>query len=138
MLLVSVGTGAAAAANKDLAPDEMNLIYQLGTIPSALMYAAQVHQDFLCRMIGRCIAGDRIDREVEDMSQPQPAGRAFTYARYNVELDKDGLTALGLGHLKPKDVQQMDSVDHVKEMQQVGIAAATQKVKPEHFAGFPA
>jgi hypothetical protein len=35
-------------------------------------------------------------------------------------------------------VQQMDSVDHIGEMQEVGQTLAQQKVKAEHFAGFPA
>jgi hypothetical protein len=35
-------------------------------------------------------------------------------------------------------VQQMDSVDHIGEMQEVGDVLAQQKVKAEHFAGFPA
>ena len=33
---------------------------------------------------------------------------------------------------------QMDSVDHIGEMQEVGRALGQQKVKSEHFTGFPA
>jgi hypothetical protein len=32
----------------------------------------------------------------------------------------------------------MDSVDYIGEMQELGQALAQQKVKAEHFAGFPA
>jgi patatin-like phospholipase/acyl hydrolase len=35
LLLISVGTGASANANADLSPDEMNLIYNAGTIPGS-------------------------------------------------------------------------------------------------------
>jgi hypothetical protein len=51
------------------------------------------------------------------------------------ELSDDGLQRLGVGHLKPKYVQQMDSVDHIPEMQEVGVAVA-KSVLIEHFAGF--
>ena len=34
MLLISVGTGASANANNNLSPEEMNLLYNAGTIPS--------------------------------------------------------------------------------------------------------
>jgi uncharacterized protein len=63
--------------------------------------------------------------------------KLFTYARYNAELSRDGLDALGLEHINPVHVQQMDSVDHIGELQQVGRTLAEQKVKAEHFVGFP-
>ena len=40
MLVVSIGTGAAPNANKNLKPGEMNLLYNATSIPSALMAAA--------------------------------------------------------------------------------------------------
>jgi uncharacterized protein len=139
MLLVSVGTGASANANKNLTPQEMHLIYNASHIPSALMAAALHEQDFLCRVFGRCLVGDPLDREIGDViGQGIPnVPKLFTYARYNAELSREGLNALSLPDTKPADVQQMDSVDHIGEMQEVGRALAQQKVKSEHFAGFP-
>src|SRR6266513_859012 len=139
MLLISVGTGASANANSNLSPEEMNLIYNASTIPSALMAAALHEQDFLCRVFGKCLAGDILDREVKTViGQGIPnVPKLFTYARYNAELSREGLDALGLEHINPVHVQQMDSVDHIGEMQEVGRAVAEQKVKAEHFAGFP-
>jgi uncharacterized protein len=139
MLLISVGTGASANANNNLSPEEMNLIYNAGTIPSALMAAALHEQDFLCRIFGKCLAGDLLDREIGSViGQGIPnVLKLFTYARYNAELSRDGLDALGLEHINPVHVQQMDSVDHIGELQQVGRTLAEQKVKAEHFVGFP-
>jgi Patatin-like phospholipase len=140
MLLISVGTGASANANSNLSPEEMNLLYNAGTIPSALMAAALHEQDFLCRIFGKCLAGDLLDREIGSViGQGIPdVPKLFTYARYNAELSREGLDALGLGHINPAHVQQIDSVDHIGEMQEVGQALAQQKVKAEHFAAFPA
>lgn len=140
MLIVSVGTGASANANANLSPEEMNLLYNAGTIPSALMAAALHEQDFLCRTFGKCLAGDPLDREIGTVIGQGIKGvpKLFTYARYNAELSREGLDALGLPKIVPAHVQQMDSVEHIGEMQQVGRAVAAQKVKAGHLAGFPA
>jgi uncharacterized protein len=140
MLLVSVGTGASANANKNLSPREMHLIYNASNIPSALMAAALHEQDFLCRTFGKCLVGDPLDREVADVVGQGIAGvpKLFTYARYNAELSREGLDALGLPGIEPAHVQQMDSVEHIREMQEVGQAVAAQKVNAVHFQRFPA
>jgi uncharacterized protein len=138
MLVVSIGTGTSPRANTDLEPNEMNLLYNAGSIPSALMVAALNEQDMLCRTFGNCLAGDALDREVGDLigvRGPIGPGKLFTYVRYNAELSAEGLGALGLSDIKPENVQKLDSVEHVGDLQRVGKAVA-RKVKPEHFAGF--
>jgi patatin-like phospholipase/acyl hydrolase len=138
LLVVSIGTGASPDANKDLRTGEMNLLYNASSIPSALMFAALNEQDFLCRVFGKCVAGDELDREVGDMigrrGPVQP--KLFTYMRYNAELTRSGLDALDLHDILPQHVQQLDSVEFVSELQRVGKAVAEKKVKSEHFAGF--
>lgn len=138
ILLVSIGTGTSPEANTDLRPDEMNLLYNAGSIPSALMFAALNEQDFLCRVFGKCLAGDPLDRELGDMIEKrgpvQP--KLFTYVRYNAELTSEGLLALGLNDIEPKNVQQLDSVEFISDLQRVGKAVAEKRVRPEHFAGF--
>jgi patatin-like phospholipase/acyl hydrolase len=147
MLLVSIGTGTSPDANADLMPGEMNLMYNASSIPSALMFAASNEQDFLCRIFGKTLCGDPLDREIGDLivaANPLPGGRVpgpvqpklFTYMRYNAQLTKTGLAALGVPDIVPEHVQEMDSVDHIRELQKVGQAVAAQKVKKAHFAGF--
>ena len=138
LLLVSVGTGASANANASLSPDEMNLLDNAATIPSALMAAALGEQDFLCRIFGRCLAGDPLDREVGDVIGQgiKDAPKLFTYLRYNAELSREGLDALGLPEIKPADVQQMDSFAHIGDMQKVGQAVAARRISGRHFEGF--
>jgi patatin-like phospholipase/acyl hydrolase len=139
MLLVSIGTGAAAKANKNLQPDEMNIIYNASSIPAALMFAASNEQDLLCRVFGNCLNGGLLDLEVMDLIGPIGRGpvspKLFTYMRYNADLSRDGLNKLGLPHIKPENVQQLDSTAHIKEIQQVGKVLA-REVKIEHFQGF--
>lgn len=138
MLVVSIGTGASPEANADLDPGEMNLLYNASSLPSALMYAALNEQDTLCRVFGKCLAGDKLDREVGDLigaKAPVAPGKLFTYMRYNAELSRKGLDGLGLTDIKPEDVQKLDSVAHIAELQRVGRAVA-KKVNADHFAGF--
>ena len=137
MLLVSLGTGTNPRANEDLRPEEMNLLYNASSIPSALMAAALNEQDLLCRVFGRSLVGDPLDREVGDLRDARgPVNpKLFTYLRYNAELSAEGLGSLGLSDIRPRDVQRLDSVEHVHELQRVGQAVAA-KVRPEHFQGF--
>lgn len=139
MLLVSVGTGANADSNEKLSPQQMNLLYNAGHIPSALMSAALHEQDFLCRTFGDCRAGGQLDREIGDMIGQGIPGvdKLFTYVRYNADLSRSGLDDLGLSDVKPENVQQMDSVAHIEDMERVGCAAAARRVDTnKHFAGF--
>ena len=135
MLIVSVGTGTSAGENYSLEPDEMNLLFNATTIPSALMYAALNEQDFLCRVFGDCVAGPLLDREVDTMmpSQGPLNAKLFRYARYNAELTAEGLTALGCGEIKPTSVQKLDSIDAIPDLQRIGTAVAEQKVDRKHF-----
>jgi hypothetical protein len=142
MLLVSVGTGAAAKADDALRPEDMNILYNAQSIPAALMSAALNEQDLLCRVFGRCRHGATIDREVGDLisggvgDRPGfPGKRMFSYVRYNADLSKQGLTDLGLPKIRPEDVQKMDSVKHIKDLQKIGQAVA-RDVNPSHFDGF--
>jgi hypothetical protein len=140
MLLVSVGTGTSPKANANLQPGDMNLLYNAGSIPSALMYAALNEQDFLCRTFGECLAGCELDREIGDMrGKYGPAvPKLFTYMRYNAELSDEGFKQLGLAcsGFRPEDVQSLDSVEHIPQMQIVGQAVAKKEVSSEHFHGF--
>jgi len=138
LLVVSVGTGYCANANKDLKPSEMNILYNASSIPSALMFAASNEQDFLCRVFGDCKAGDLIDREVRTMmgKQGPVSPKLFTYLRYDVELSRQELNVLCLKDILPENVQKMDSVDHMEELQRVGAAIAEKNVESRHFERF--
>jgi Patatin-like phospholipase len=142
MLIVSVGTGTSPDARVGLEPDQMNLLFNATTIPSALMFAALNEQDLLCRVFGDCRAGDPIDREVGDLvgsaGPLQHGQKLFTYVRYNAELTREGLDALGCRDVKPEAVQQMDSIDGIPDLRRVGKQVAETKVLERHFDEFAA
>ena len=137
-LVVSIGTGISPKANENLDPSEMNLIYNATSIPSALMFAALNEQDLLCRVFGKCLAGDILDREVGDLigTRGPVFPKLFTYLRFNAELTTEGLTALGLPDIEPENVQKLDSVEYITDLQRIGGAIGSQKIKKEHFVNF--
>ena len=67
-----------------LQPHQMNLLFNATTIPSALMFAALNEQDLLCRIFGKCRAGDPLDREIGDLigsvGPLEDKQKLFTYA----------------------------------------------------------
>ena len=138
LLVVSVGTGNTAKADASLSPGQMHLLYQASTIPGALMAAAQYQQDLLCRMFGKCLAGDALDRELGDLigAAGPVAPKLFTYLRYDADVSRDGLDALGLPEVDSQHVQLMDSTQYIDEIQKVGRAVGEIKVKSAHFSGF--
>jgi patatin-like phospholipase/acyl hydrolase len=141
LLIVSIGTGTSPDANADLSPNEMNLLYNASSLPSALMFAALNEQDLLCRAFGDCLCGDELDREIGDLvdkegTMKRPVtSKLFTYVRYNAELSREGLDKLGLNGINPEDVQKLDSVANINELQKVGQAVAKKATK-EHFSKF--
>jgi hypothetical protein len=77
MLLVSIGTGTDPRANAHLAPGQMNLIYNASSNLSALMFAASNEQDFLCRVFGKYLVGDPLDREIHNMIDKRDLEKGF-------------------------------------------------------------
>jgi hypothetical protein len=142
MLIVSVGTGTSPDARHGLEPEEMNLLFNATTIPSALMLAALTEQDLLCRVFGDCQAGDPLDREIDTLIPSAgpltPQQKLFTYLRYNAELTREGLNDLGCPDIEPEAVQKLDAVDAIPDLRKVGQAVAAKKVKAAHFQRFPA
>lgn len=141
LLIVSVGTGHAANARPDLEAGDLWLLDHAKNIPSALMNAAADGWDMACRTVGECRFGAPIDREFGDMvvepAQRGRSGRLFSYVRYDPDVTPAGLAALGLADIDPGHVRQMDSTDHIPEIQRVGAAYADRHLDiARHFAGF--
>jgi hypothetical protein len=141
MLLVSVGTGLHPNAHQGLRSADMHAAAAISTATEALFNAAMYQQDQLCRVFGRCLCGDPLDREIGDlvgMRGPADPSRLFTYVRYNAVLSAEGLKGLGLARVDPKNVESLDSVEHMHELQDIGNAVAERKVEAGHFTGFGA
>jgi hypothetical protein len=145
LLLISIGTGVLSGGAKLLDPSQMTLLYNVQSVPSALIDAALNEQDLICRVIGRCRFGDPLDRELEDLvigdAEAATSGlgpfapKKFTYARYNPVLTQEGLHALGLEGIRAKDVQRLDSANFMPELMAIGMAYA-KRLDLAHFGPF--
>jgi hypothetical protein len=156
LLLVSVGTGAAESLGATAAAPNRNIVSTVSGLPGELMYGIQVDQDINCRTVGRCTHGAPLDREILDLVPRQPIaagstmeqqyaapeiplstdlGRRFLYARYNADLSRKGLDALGFPNLDPASMQKMDAVENIEPLLAIGKAAGA-SVRKEHFGPF--
>jgi uncharacterized protein len=139
MLLISVGTGFSPKAHENLKRSRMHVIYNSKSLPAAMMFGAMNQQDMLCRVFGRCKAGHALDSEIGDLhAEDGTIGqeKLFTYARYNVELSRAGLDALGLTGIEPAQVMRLHSPDHVRELSDIGRALSERELRQSHFEGF--
>ena len=152
LLLISVGTGMADDPSFG---SNINIASNLAGLPGTLMRGIQVEQDINCRIAGRCTYGDFIDRELRDITcrnagadssleewrkadhlpLNRDLGRAFLYARYNADLSQEGLDALGCGSMDPKRVQQLDGVDQIDNLLEIGLKAG-EKIEAGHLGSF--
>lgn len=142
LLIVSVGTGNAPKTWHNLETDEMSLIHHAKNIPSALMNAASAGWDMACRTVGHCRFGLQIDREYGDMviskggDSNWTGEELFSYVRYDPDVTKKGLEELGLEHIKPKSIQELDAINSMKEIQKVGKSYAEKYVNLSHLGSF--
>jgi patatin-like phospholipase/acyl hydrolase len=143
LLLVSVGAGSLSNATDAVKTSQMTLLYNARHIPSALLNAASVEQDTLCRILGRCRFGEKIDGELGSLSGADADNDAFipkkfTYVRYTPDITQAGLNALGLSDIKERDVQPLLSSGHVAALQRIGQTYAERYFDPGHFGAHAA
>jgi hypothetical protein len=62
-------------------------------------------------------------------------GRQFLYARYNANLSRKGLDALGFQTVDPAIIQKMDAVENISVLTDIGRASG-EFVKLSHFGSF--
>jgi len=130
LLVVSIGTGSAPVKGATVEDPESNLVEAAINTLKSVMGQAQVDQDLNCRTVGRCSYGAKLDGEAGDLiprdsdgniiSLGNDLGRAFLYARYDVELTTEGLEEIGVTGIDPKPLQKLDSTDSMDELARVG------------------
>ncbi len=145
LLVVSLGTGAAPVEGNTADDPNSTIVTTAAATLSALLTQAAFDQDVNCRTVGRCTHGPRIDREIRDLiprdaaGQPIPLsqdlGRAFLYARYDADISREGLDAMGLDDVDPAAVGKLDSLDGLPDLIRIGKKLA-EEVSLDHLGGF--
>ncbi|HTE30987.1 MAG TPA: patatin-like phospholipase family protein [Chryseolinea sp.] len=138
LLIISVGTGRR---DKKLLGDKYNdpnllVIAQLA--PDQFMSDANELVELMMHFIGKGLGKLRkIDRELGDLSKDAINGqKAFSYLRYNVEMDLETFARLKLEGIEQQnidDLMNMDAAKNVEELLQIGETAAKEQVSPDHF-----
>lgn len=100
---------------------------------NALLDAVAIEQDLLCRVLGRCVHGEPIDREIGDLhtaSLLAPAEKKFRYVRYNEVLPEATVKAIEARTGQPFG---LDNLGLIPELTALGDAYAREHVRREHF-----
>jgi uncharacterized protein len=139
LMIVSVGTGSAAAVHPNLLARTVHVGFQAKNLPSVFMNGASFGQDLICRSLGRTRVGDAIDLEFgarHDLTGV--AGRnLFTYLRYNADLSAGALAAAGIGDEKRQErIRKLDAVDCLPELRELGRRVGAGIDLERDFAGF--
>ena len=140
LLIVSVGTGQVTLKQPFLKLFKMHILHHAKKVPAHLLNSIEYQQDMLCRVFGNCRVGQHLDGEIGDLKDEDALGsidkKLFTYIRYNPILDRAGLDKLNLQHLDPKNIAELDAVNNVLMMKEVGEAVARDEVRIKDFEGF--
>jgi uncharacterized protein len=139
LMLVSIGTGFTTGTQPVVKTQRRTALGAAIAVPGELMRGIQQENDTNCRILGRCVHGPAIDREVGDLVAPQPLthdlGRAFLYARYDADISPAGLAQKGLGEIDPAGLT-MDNVAATGDLKRIGSAAADAVDMRRHFGPF--
>lgn len=129
--LISIGTGVRRAKMRRLFSKQVNLFDQLGHAIPALITATALEQDVICRILGNCVHGESIDREIGRIDNPtliRPELQLFNYARYDLQLDTASVQLT-------QDQAQIDNLVAIPILQRVGKEYASQHVQLSHLIG---
>jgi len=132
ILLTSIGTGIL-----EKPPELFNVVTSVQNALRALAATSTAEQDLICRSFSKVVAGEEIDSEVGNRKSSPSIGGVplFTYARYNVKIDRKSLSDRGLNFAENINFD-LDNLNSVPACIEIGKIAAQQYIAPEHFEGF--
>jgi hypothetical protein len=137
LMLVSIGTGSVFRPHPRAKLFGRSVLSNARTVPGTLMTSISVENDINCRTAGRCVYGDQIDSEIGDLvpADTSNSPRQFLYARYNADISRDGLAAMGLADIDANSLR-MDNVAAIPDLLCIGEKAAGVVDFPRQFAPF--
>ena len=130
--VISVGTGAVRARLPEKMAAKINMVDQIKYLAPALLGSVAIEQDMLCRILGDCLHGAKIDTEIESLNAPSlfaQSEQKFSYVRYDEPFDVTPSQAKQLVTGRT----EMDNLKLIPDLQEAGEEYARQHVQPEHF-----
>jgi patatin-like phospholipase/acyl hydrolase len=128
--IVSVGTIQFSSELRVKNP-KLWLGFNVAHIPVALLQGTSWQQDFLCRCLGKCLFGEKLDREAGPLMDLGLPGREwFSYVRYN-----QSYKAAEMEKILKQDrhLSQIDAVEAIPRLRAIGADYARNNVKIEHL-----
>ena len=138
LFIVSVGNGNCADQQTSIDKGGIPLLKNATRIPGVLLHAALNEQDILCRVFGCCLLGNPLDSEIGSLTDTTgPASpKLFTYLRYDFETSQRFLDENGMGNIDVKIIKALASVEHIKELQDIGKYIGNKLVNRKHYKDF--
>jgi patatin-like phospholipase/acyl hydrolase len=128
--LISVGTMRFSSGLPRKA-QRLWLGYNAASIPVALMDGVAWQQDFLCRCLGECIYGEKLDSEIGTLIGMKLSGPSlFSYVRYNKSYSLQVMQELLARH---PALAALDAIHAIPALRQIGAAYAQDNVTLEHL-----
>ena len=133
--LTSIGTGQQKAHYLKTVATQVYLWNTPGYFIRGLMGTVGANQDLLCRVMGRCLHGSKLDSELQCLAEQHEwllpaAEQKFSYARYNAQLDSPADT--GGVPMTPRELK-LDNQKAIPRLQAIGRAYAETAVRAEHL-----
>jgi uncharacterized protein len=138
LFIVSVGTGRRDKKLVGNKWNNPNLLDIAKMAPQQFMTDAGELIEIMMHYIGKATGPLRkIDSEIQDLSKDTiHGGKAFSYLRYNVELEEKALEKIGMEPIDKEQLAsltQMDLSENLDLLMKIGAAAGKAFVKNEHF-----
>lgn len=148
LLLISLGTGYCPVTIEAGKAAYYNLLDWARYALKELMNEANLQQNVLMHLIGTtpppeamsvaepAVSGTPSDAVLTEMSSDLRSRRLLTYQRITVGLTRERLDHLNLPKIDPEKVREMDAVDQIANMQNLGEAVAKEQVHMERLMQF--
>ncbi len=138
LFIVSIGTGRRDKKLVGKKWSNPSLIDIAQFAPEQLMSDASEHVELMMQMAGKATGPLRhIDMEIGDLGNDAfNGGKAFSYVRYNVNVDKETLDKIGMKGLsdtKISNLIEMDLSENVDLLMKMGESAAAAYVADGHL-----
>ena len=139
MLLVSVGTGAVPPLHQ---PGQFSNINRIGGALRTLtqvMSSVRVQQDTLCRVLGKCLVGNSLDREIGSLVESPTATmepKHFTYMRYDHDFTEEE-QADYRRRTESRAPFPLDGLKGIPILQEIGARVAEEQVEIDHYPNAP-
>jgi hypothetical protein len=129
--VTSIGTCSTRAKLPKTIAGDVHMLDAIKYLAPALIGAISTEQDFICRVLGDCVHGPRLDAEVQALDSPSLLAaheQKFTYVRYDQPFGAKPHDAEQLAH-----AAELDDLSLIPVLQKMGREYAAEHVRLEHL-----